>query len=384
MYILNLLRKLKRSRYDPDTHLLRIEIDKKAVEENINQYKSNFPSHHFGAVLKSNAYGHGSKEIGKILDSNKKIEYLIVDSIVEAISLRDVGVDKKIIILGYIPKKIIRRLKEIKNIVLVVNSLEQIQFLKNSIDFKLKVHIKIDTGMNRQGIEASQIEEAIKSLSENKNIHIEGMLSHLADADSKDNQLTLKQIEKWRYALGVFKELIGNGIFHLSATSGTPFLHLTETNLIRIGIGLYGLNSCTDKKLNLTPIFSMFAKIVNLKKVSQGEMIGYNFTYKAENDMKIAVVPCGYFEGINRLLSNQGYFYYNQTPLKILGRISMNMTVVDISDIKEDISVEDEVEVFSAKKERYNSIENVAKICNTIPYEIVCKIPTSIKRIIKN
>ena len=267
--------------------------------------------------------------------------------------------------------------------VLVINSLDQAQFLKNSVHFPLNVHIKVDTGMNRQGVEISQLEEIIKILLDNHFIKIDGLLSHLADADSPDEQPTHQQIEKWSRAINVFKKIIGSGIFHLSASSGVSYLSAFESNLIRVGIGLYGFDTTPKKEMNLKPVLSMFAKVVNLKRVLTGEKIGYNFTHKAERETKIAVVPCGYYEGVNRLLSNRGYFYFKNQPLKILGRVSMNLTTIDVSSIEKLISIEDEVEVFSSGSTKENSIENVAKICQTIPYEIVSKIPSGIKRVIK-
>ncbi len=131
------------------------------------------------------------------------------------------------------------------------------------------------------------------------------------------------------------------------------------------------------------PVLSFWSKIANIKKIKKGEKIGYNFTYIAPKDMTIAVIPCGYYEGVPRSLSNVGCFYYKEVMLPIVGMVSMNLTVVDISDVKEPIYLEDEIEVYSADLNKSNSVVKVAKLCNTIPYEILVRLAPTIKRIVK-
>jgi len=122
---------------------------------------------------------------------------------------------------------------------------------------------------------------------------------------------------------------------------------------------------------------------VNIKRLKKGEDVGYNFTYKAPKDMTIAVVPCGYYEGIPRSMSNKGVMYYQNVPLPILGRVSMNLTILDITAVDDRIGVEDEVEVYSNNPSKDNSIESVAKICDTIPYEIMVRINSGIRRFVE-
>lgn len=385
MRILNIFRKIKNIFDDPSKRLLKIEIDSRALEYNIGRFKTLFPHHNFAVVLKSNAYGHGLKEMGKFLGKRKDIDCLVVDSLIEARTLRDAGVKKAIMILGYVPKSSLKSLKKIGNLIFVINSKEQAAIVSSIVNFKLPVHIKVDTGMNRQGISISELPEVLRILSSNRHIQVQGMLSHLADADGPSGFDTQQQIKQWKYALDLYKRMVGHGrgIFHFAATAGTRYTSSAENNLIRVGLGIYGFDSTQDKRLGVKPILSFLAKIVNIKEIKTGEKVGYNFTYTAPRDMKIAVVPCGYYEGIPRDLSNQGCFYYKNTPLPILGRISMNLTVVDISEVKEPIRLEDEIEIYSFDPNKLNSVENVAKICDTIPYEILVRLAPTIKRVIK-
>jgi len=388
MYLLNLLRRYRNIFDDPSKRLLRIQIDSGALVNNIQRFRALFPKYYFAAVLKSNAYGHGLKEIGRFLEKRSEVDYLVVDSIIEAKTLRDFGIKKPVIILGYVPKAAISSLRKIRNVIFVINSKEQAELLQTVVDFKLRVHIKVDTGMNRQGIDINELEHTLKVLSLNKHILIEGMISHLADADGPTGYHTHEQIEQWKKAMAIYKQQVSGyekekGIFHFAATAGARYVSTAENNLIRVGIGLYGFDTTQDKQLKVTPVLSFWAKIINIKEVKAGEKIGYNFTFTASKDMRIAVIPCGYYEGVPRSLSNKGKFYFNGNPLPILGRVSMNLTVVDISDVKAPINLEDEVEVYSTDVKKDNSVENVAKLCDTIPYEILVRLAPTIKRTIK-
>lgn len=361
-------------------HLLCIEINADNLLHNIKELKSRFPEKKLSAVLKSNAYGHGLRAMAIFLDKNQDIAYFIVDSFMEAKLLRDIGIKKELIILGHVLEFLFGQLRRMKNKVLAINSLRQAEIFSQKIDFPLRVHIKVDTGMRRHGVFLSQLDETINILKKNKNIKIEGLLTHLADADNNNSDFTLKQLQVWREALNIYKKHFSTGIFHFSATTGTNYLDKAESNLVRIGAALYGFDVTKDKKLNLKPILSWKAKVVNIKDLKRGEVIGYNCTLQAERDMKIALVPCGYFEGVPRVSSNKGYMYFNDKPLKILGRVSMNLTALDASGM--DINLEDEIEVFSDNPQRFNSVENYAKICETSIHDILAHLMPTIKRVV--
>ncbi|MFA6136111.1 MAG: alanine racemase [Candidatus Paceibacterota bacterium] len=395
MKILNILRKYKKNLIgEQEGNLLEIRIDGNKLINNLSIFRKLFPHHHLAVVLKSNAYGHGLVEMGRFLDVRKEVAYFIVDSILEAKILREYWISKPIIIIGYVSKKAVYLLKKIKDCSLVVNSLEQAKFLSENINFSLVVHVKADTGMHRQGIEIEDIDKAIEFLEKNKKIRIEGLMSHLADADGISQEPTLKQIELWKKAVKIFKNKIPSGLLHFSATAGSQYTSHGESNLIRVGIGAYGFDPTSQKKLGVDPhtnpisvgvepILSFWAKTINIKNIKEGESVGYNFTWKAEKETCLATIPCGYYEGIPRILSNQGVLYYEDEPLKIIGRISMNLTVVDASSVKDKIRIEDKIEIFSDNQNRANSIENVASMCGTIPYEILVKLAPTIRRVIK-
>lgn len=383
MKILNFLRQFKNLFENPEARLLRIEIDSRNLLHNISQFRQKFPKHQLAAVLKSNAYGHGLKEIGLFLDDVDDIAYFAVDSLMEAQLLRQVGVRKKIIILGYVAEKGLGAIRKLKNIILVVNSLAQAEILENRINFPLEVHLKVDTGMRRHGLAILELELAIKRLSENKKIKINGLMTHLAAANNPEEKNTLAQLNEWQAAAEIFERYFPKGILHFAATAGTRYLDKAKSNLIRLGIGLYGHENRDDGAImDLKPVLSLFAKIVNIREIPEGDGVGYNFLFKADKNMRIAVIPCGYYEAIFKALSNIGFVYYKNTPLRLLGRTSMNLSIIDISSVKEPLGLETEIEVISNDSDKLNSAENYAKIAKMAPYEIYVHLAPTIKRYI--
>ncbi len=382
MRVLNFLRKIKGSvKNSSNVHLLRIEIDSPKILSNIKTLREKFPKHQLSIVLKGNAYGHGLREMASFLDVNRDISYFCVDSLMEAKIIRDLGLKKPIIILGYVLKNTLNHLKKLKKIVLIVNSLQQAKDLAELVNFSLTVHLKVDTGMHRHGIIFSELEQAINILKNNHFIKIDGLMTHFADADNKESEFTLNQIKDWQESVKIYKKYFSGGLLHFSATAGSNYLKQAEGNLIRIGAALYGFDVTKDKILEVRPILSFWAKVVNIKTLKKGEFIGYNCIFQADKDLKIALVPCGYFEGVPRFSSNEGYAYFNDKPLRILGRVSMNLTALDATGT--DIKLEDEIEIFSSNPQRLNSIENYAKICKTGVHDVLVHLAPSIKRVVK-
>jgi alanine racemase len=383
MYLLNLLRSWRRLFANPADHLLRLEISRAAFEYNVRQFRRLFPKHRLAAVLKSNAYGHGLIEIGRLCDALQNISLLVVDSIIEARLLRDSGVKKPLLILGHVPFAITASLKRLRATTLTVNSLAQARFLARTIRFPLTIHIKTDTGMHRQGVLVHELEETLNVLKTNPALSIGGLLSHLADADNPTNpEPTHRQLSLWDNAVVTFLRHVPEGELHYSATAGTEYIQKRKSTLIRAGIGLYGFDTSVRKHLAVKPVLSLWAKIVNVKTISREDRIGYNFTFTAPQQMTIAVIPCGYYEALPRTLSNKGYVYGNDVPLEIVGTVSMNLTTVDVSSLSQPPVLEDEIEVLSNNPQRLNSVENVARLANTIPYEILVHIAPAIKRVV--
>jgi alanine racemase len=379
MKILDFLRSVKKSltNYQPAVEVL---ISKNNLLHNLEQYREQYPDLLFAPVLKSNAYGHGLVPIAQILDK-EKIAFLVVDSLYEAMILRSAGIRSHILIIGYTSVENIRSCT-IANAAFTITSLEQLRSIAKTLRAPKDFHIKIDTGMHRQGILPSQFHDAISIIKACPLITMEGICSHFADADSEDDSFTKIQIARWGESIRIFKESFQSiRFFHIAATAGTFYSPQTYGNVARLGIGLYGINPSPRAKLNLKPVLQMQSVIGSIITVPAGERVGYNLTHTLEKSATLATVPVGYFEGVDRRLSNQGGFTIGECYCPIVGRVNMNITSIDISSVPQ-TKVNDRVTIISNSKDAPNSVENIAKLADTIPHEILIHIPQHLRRVV--
>lgn len=371
----------RRFPYEP---LITVEISRSAILHNLREFKKIAPHGQVAPVLKSNAYGHGFKEVASILRHEKDIPFFVVDSFFEAVALHRAGIKSEIVIIGFSrPETILR--SRLNNAVFTVSSLDILRDLEDS-DRQIPIHLKIDTGMRRQGILPSEIDKAIELLAKNPLIELRGISSHLSDADNRDPSFTDGQINVWNKIARRFKsDFPSLKHIHLSATEGHRYDGDIEANVSRLGIGLYGLvdGSKFMPKLNLRPALTMKTIVTGIKDLKRDETVGYNNTYKAMKDMKIATIPAGYFEGIDRRLSNIGTIgiHSDNLPCPIVGRISMNIASIDVTD-KDDVKIGDEAIIISADPLSKNSLMSMAALAKTITYELAVHIPAQLRRIV--
>lgn len=382
--------------------LITISISRNAIFHNINEFKKLNQEKSIIPVLKSNAYGHGLELVSELLD-NFSFPFFAVDTYYEALLLRRAGIKTKILIIGYSYSDTILN-DNLKNVSYSITSLDALMdLIKDQTKNGQKntrlgnLHLKIDTGMKRQGFNLDEIDETIKILKK-YNIVPEGIFTHFADADSENPEFTLKQIENWNNLVDLFKsEFFGTNeikFFHASASAGSVYSKNIKGNITRLGLGLYGISpsNSIDNTLDLKPALEMRTVITAIKNIKKGEKVGYNGTFTAEHNMTIATLPIGYNEGLDRRLSNNGFVKIKNNFAPIIGRVSMNISSIDISrlnsnsinDQKNEIdtipSINEPVIIFSSKKSDKNSIQNVAKLCGTIPYEILTGIPAHLRR----
>src|SRR5581483_5829394 len=257
----------------------------------------------------------------------------------------------------------------------------QLKNIAQKLNKPQNFHLKIDTGMRRQGILETEIDEASKLLSQNKNIILEGVCSHFADADGRA-EFTYLQIEKWNNIAKSFRQKFPSiKYFHLSNTAGNFYSHRIDANVSRLGVGLYGINTSYNDKLDLRPALEMKSIISSLKNIGAGEKVGYGITFESSGPMKIATVPAGYNEGVDRRLSGRGMMKIGNNFCAIIGRVSMNMSTIDVSGA-EGVKLEDEVIVVSSKKGDKNCVEQMAKMCECTAYEILVHIPKDLRRVV--
>ena len=356
-----------------------IEIDKKKAKKNYTTFRKLIGSKcKLMAVVKSNAYGHSLVDFS-LLANDFGVDYFGVDSIVEAERLREVGIKKPILVLGYTVNGKIKSAIE-KDITLTISDFNTLKTI-NKLDKKPKIHLKIDTGMHRQGFFVSEIPKVIKKI----NFPIEGLYTHFAAAKSPSHKKpTIKQCEEFQKAIQIFEANgFNNLIKHASATSGAITFPQAHFDMVRIGIGLYGIwpskevEDYYNNKIKLESILSWKTIVSQIKELPKNSYIGYSFSEKLKRDSKIAILPIGYWHGYPYSLSSIGYTVIRKQKAKVLGRVCMDMIMVDITDII-GVKVGDSVELIG----NIVAADDIAKAIKTSPYEIVTRINPKIKRII--
>lgn len=362
-------------RYDA---LVEVVIFRDRLMKNLQIIREHSQGIDIAPVLKSNAYGHGLCEVAEILD-DQGVPFLVVDSYHEALVLRNSGIKSKILVIGFTPFDNIKRNRR-EDVVFTITDLEQLRFLFKNLGTPQTFHLKLDTGLHRQGVLPGDLDDAISILKKTPNIILEGVCSHLADSAHEDDQFNDTQITLWNELQekirGEFPEL---KYYDLPASGGLKHLPKIKSNVARIGKALYGLS---DIFPGLEPVLEMRAKLTGVKKIHEGAAVSYGMIFKAEKDMVVGTLPVGYFEGVDRRLSNAGVVKYADKFCKILGRVTMNITVIDLTEIANPKS-DDEVVVVSAKRSDPNSAENLARLCQTIALDFVVHIPAHLRRVVK-
>ncbi len=334
-------------------------------------------------VVKSNGYGHGITNVAKILDS-LNAPFFCVDGLFEAYELQKMNIKTPVLVMGYTnPENF--KLKKLP-FLFAVFDLETAKVL-NKYQPGCQIHLFVDTGMYREGIPISDLPYFLDEIKKLPNINISGLMSHLASSENRKDLLFNAQIKLFKKAKEICKKhKVAPKWFHIAATGSiiNPETHpiITEvSNLGRAGLALYGFSSSTFDK-NLKPTLTLKTKIAQIKEVKKGDKIGYEGTFTAKKNMRIGIVPIGYYDGVDRRLSNKGIFLVGNIPCPILGRVSMNINIIDLSNVPNP-KIGQEIVVYSANPEDKNSIANCAKICNTIPYDLLVNLAESTKRIIR-
>jgi len=374
--VYEILRKLRHLGRTEKT-LIEVRISKDALLHNYQTFKHAY-SLPVAPVLKSNAYGHGLKQVAEIL-APEQPPFFVVDSVYEARVLRASNIKTPIVIVGYVSLEDMISSSRI-DVAFTLTSVDMVRAVREA-GVRARVHIKIDTGMRRQGLLPEEIDEAI-ALLQKSNLLVEGLCSHFADADGPDDAFTNVQIERWNALVPRWRAAFpALRWWHIGATAGAAYTKHIDANVIRVGTGLYGFPRHASQTFTLTPALSLWSTLTSSKLLKKGERIGYNGTFTALHDMRVATVALGYYEGVDRRLSNKGAMYINGVLCPIVGRVSMNITTIDISACLNP-SLGTRVLVFSASPADVNSLQNLAHLCETTPLELLVGIPQHLRRVV--
>lgn len=371
-----------------------VEISKKALINNIRQFRKLVGDEKILCpCVKANAYGHGIVESSRIF-LEAGANWLSVNSVYEAKKLRDAGVDSPIYVLGYIPLESLKEAADM-GLRMVVYDEETIDRLGQLEAYgkPIKVHIKVETGNNRQGVMVKDLVAFANRIKDFGNIEIEGLSTHFANIeDTTDHSYAEIQLARFSEAVRKMEQAGFNvPIRHCANSAATILFPKTHFEMVRTGISNYGMWPSNETYLSylqngkndfeLQPALTWKAKIAQIKVVPSGEYIGYGLTYKTGHETKLAIIPVGYYDGYDRGVSNMAYVLIHGKRAPLRGRVCMNIIMVDVTDIPE-VQLEDEVVLMGRDGDEMISAEQFAGLAGTINYEVTTRINERIPRVV--
>lgn len=364
-----------------------ITVSSQALRHNYEYFSEQNPQAKVAPVLKANAYGHGLAEIASFVDAELSVPFLCVDSLYEAYELYKQGVKTQILIMGYTNPENFEVWKHLPFSFAVFDTATL--YALNKHQPGAKVHIKLDTGMSRLGLQKSEIPKFIHALRECSNLQVEGIFSHLAQADDPSKiTFTNRQIRNFKEMTAMFE--VGGFTFkwhHIAATAGASFIRDPYFNLIRLGLGFYGYTPFgphtkegrVGRKV-LQPALTLTSHISQVKDIMAGAQVGYGGTYKAKQKETIAILPLGYNEGLSRHLSNLGTLTLEGGGIcPIIGNVCMNMTIVKLPR-QNHVQAGDPVIVIAPEVNAPNSAYRHAQLTHDIEHSMLTSLHSSIRR----
>lgn len=342
------------------------------------------------AVVKADAYGHGAIECAKKLEQ-ENIDWFGVAIPEEGAELRRAGIRKPILCFGgfWHGQEDLLLDYRITPVIFRLDLAEKLDAAARQKNVVADVHVKVDTGMNRVGVRHDEFNEFAKNLLNFKNLRVDGVMTHFANADdSSQNDFTNLQIARFKTAVGILREKGFDPTYTDLANSPGAVAHpAARNNMVRLGGILYGLGDdvlpANVEKPKLKPVLSLKSQINLLKKVRKGETVGYARTFTTERDSLIATIPIGYHDGLPRAVSNRAKAIINGHFAPIVGRVSMDWTILDVTDVP-GINVGDEAILIGVKDDLRIKAEALAAQANTISYELTCGINQRVTKIYKD
>lgn len=369
-----------------------LELSRDGIEYNIAAYKQRIGQNiMLGVVVKSNAYGHGLIQVASVCEKNQNVAYLCTGNALEALALRQAGISKPIVALYFLnidPELII--LHDIDQVIYDYETAALLNALAQKQNKQANVHIKIDTGLSRFGLFAHEAADIITRIRQLPHINIRGITTHFAQSDKEDQTFTRQQLALFA---NLIAELEQRGIHipikHTSNSTAVLGIPDAHHNLVRVGAGIYGILpkhilERHAQSIKLKQPLTWKTRIMYTKKIPAGATVSYDRLFTAERDTVIGIVPVGYYEGYDRKLSNNGHVLVSADNVirtqhiaaPVLGRVSMNMTIIDITDVP-GAHVGDEV-ILMGDYDGVRASDLAARMSSANPREITTRLPTQI------
>lgn len=360
----------------------RIEVSASALRHNLGLFKR-LGGMQVIPVLKGNAYGHGIQTVAAALQGSG-VPYLAVDGYFEALRIREVS-RQPVLVMGAILPENFPRIKY-DNFAFVVQDKQSIVAL-GATGKRIKVHLECNTGMNRYGARPVQMAELTKVILAHKNLQLEGVMSHLADSDGTKASTVDAAVAEFDHCVEAVRAAGGQPtLLHVAQSAGSLRARSRLANTMRLGIGLYGLNpfpsghSWAAKLVDIRPALRFVSTITKVIELQKGEQVSYNYTFTAPKAMKIGVIPVGYYEGLNRALSNKGVVKISAHYAPIVGRICMNLTMINLEGT--DARLGDEVVVYSHNPADRNAIDSIAAEHKLFNYNLLTALSSDVRRVL--
>ena len=374
------------------------EINLNAYAHNIRELKRiTRPPARLMAVVKANGYGHGAVEVAREALQNGA-QYLGVARINEAIPLREAGLEVPILIFGYTPPDLAHLLidYELTQTVYSMSSASALSEQATRKGKKINVHLKVDSGMGRLGfllaatndtpddVAAQNSIRAIETITRLPGLTVEGIFTHFATADSADKSYANLQLDRFMDLLArLQKQGLEPPVRHAANSGALIDMPDSHLDMVRPGIATYGLHPSDEvdkSSVDLRPVMSVKSRVIHLKQVPPGFNISYGITFQTKKQTTIATVPVGYADGFNRLLSSRGHMLVHGQRVPIVGRVCMDLTMLDVGDVS-GVALEDEVVVFGEQGDEAVTADEIASHLDTINYEIVSTVTARVPRI---
>lgn len=389
-----------------------VEISRAAFAHNFRFFRNRVGDEvELSSVVKANAYGHGWREIATLARENGADSFC-VHSLDEALDLRGAGFEEDVLIMGHVPLQRLEEVVEHDLRMMLVNgeSLELLAEITERLEKRVRVHLKVETGTHRQGITEDELEHFLAYLREHPRIVLDGVYTHYANIeDTTRHDYAESQLERFRrhsdrilaagFQVARHKHEEGGepSFFrrHTACSAAVALFPRTHYEMVRLGISQYGLWSSKETYLSyilehgapdpeapvLRPVMTWKTRLGQVKPVPAGAYIGYGCSYQTTRDSRIAILPVGYSDGYDRRLSNQAYVLVRGRRAPVRGRVCMNLTMVDVTDIP-DAALEDEVVLLGRQGEQEITAGQLGDWIGTINYEVVTRIQPKLPRIV--
>ena len=369
-----------------------IEIDSKNLVHNLGLFKK-LSNKKMMFVVKANAYGHGLEEVIEITKNLSIIDYYAVDSLDEALKVKNIDDKKNIIVIGWTDDQELRELilNGFEIIAPSMDFLKQADEISGDVNARARLHLKMETGVSRLGMESAEIIDIFNDPPFD-NIEITGLYSHFANIeDTTDHSYAQYQLKQFNEVVSKIKST--NLLKHFSCSASTLLFPETYFDIVRIGISAYGYwpskqtyvsyREKNGKEIDLRPVLSWYSRVAQVKNLEKDKYIGYGLTYKTFNEAKIIVIPVGYYDGYDRKLSNVSNIIVSGSKAPVRGRVCMDMFMAEVTHIK-NVKEGDSVVLLGRDGKEVIDADYLAELIGSINYEVLARINPKIPRIIKD